>query len=143
MNTLSRKHKAGPASARILVSEAMHDGVVTCARDSSLSDVAKLMAGRRVHCIVVTDDADDADALWAIVSDLDLAAAASVRDLDEQTAGGTAATPALAIEPGETIQRAAQLMTEHGTAHLVVVDSSRRPVGVISTLDVAAALCAR
>jgi CBS domain-containing protein len=118
----------------------MHHGVVTCTRDASLSHVAELMASRRVHCIVVTDDPDDAGSLWGIVSDLDLAAASSVRDLDEQTAGGTAATPALAVEPEETIQRAAQLMTEHGTAHLVVVDPRRRPVGVISTLDVAAAL---
>jgi CBS domain-containing protein len=32
-------------------------------------------------------------------------------------------------------------MTEHGTAHLVVVDDAgRRPVGVVSTLDVAEAL---
>jgi len=142
MNTLWTKQEASPASARIRVTDAMHRGVVTCARDASLSYVAELMAGRRVHCVVVTDDPDDADSLWCIVSDLDLAAAASVRDLDEQTAGGTAATPALAIEPAETLQRAAQLMTEHGTAHLVVVDSRRRPVGVISTLDVAAVLSA-
>jgi CBS domain-containing protein len=32
-------------------------------------------------------------------------------------------------------------MTEHGTSHLVVVDTETlRPVGVISTLDVAARL---
>jgi len=31
-------------------------------------------------------------------------------------------------------------MTEHGTTHLVVVDAERRPVGILSTLDVAAAL---
>jgi CBS domain-containing protein len=137
---LATNREASPASARIRVLDAMHHGVVTCPTDASLLHVAELMAGRRVHCVVVTDDPGDADSLWGIVSDLDLAAASSVRDLDEQTAGGTAATPALAIEPDETMQRAAQLMTEHGTAHLVVVDRRRRPVGVISTLDVAAAL---
>ena len=56
---------------------------------------------------------------------------------------GTAATAALMVSPGESLQRAAQLMTEHGTAHLVVVEpASGRPVGVLSTLDVAAALAA-
>ena len=139
MDTLTNQ-TASPASARILVRDAMHQGVVTCPRDAPLSHVADLMAGRRVHCVVVSDDPDDADSLWGIVSDLDLAAAASVRDLDEQTAGGTAASPALAIAPDETVQRAAQLMTEHGTAHLVVIDARRRPVGIISTLDVAACL---
>jgi CBS domain-containing protein len=140
MDTLSTKRIGSPASARIRVFDAMHHGIVTCTRDASLSHVAELMTEHRVHSIVVTDDPDDADALWGIVSDLDLAAAASVRDLDEQTAGGTAATAALAVGPKETIQRAAQLMTEHGTAHLVVVDPRRRPIGIISTLDVAAAL---
>lgn len=118
----------------------MHSGVLTCRTDASLADVAELMATHRVHCIVVTDDPGDAGSLWGIVSDLDLAAAASVRDLVEQTAGATAATAVLTIAPDETVQRAAQLMTEHGTAHLVVVDAGRRPVGILSTLDVAAAL---
>ena len=128
-----------PASAEIPVSAAMHSGVLTCSRDASLADVAELMTSHRVHCVVVTDDAADAN-LWGVVSDLDLVAASSVRDLEEQTAGGTAATTALTIAPGESVQRAAQLMTEHATAHLVVVDHARRPIGVISTLDVAKAL---
>jgi len=133
-----------PASARILVSEAMHHGVLTCRRDASLAEVAELMAKQHVHCIVVRDDEDgDPATLWGIVSDLDLAAASSVRDLAEQTAGGTAATAAIAVGPSETVQRAAQLMTEHATAHLVVVDDEHRPIGIISTLDVAAALGGR
>ena len=132
-----------PASAGIRVFDAMHRGVLTCSRDASLADVAALMASRRVHCVVVTDEPGDADALWGIVSDLDLVAAAGVRDLDAQTAGAAAATAVLTIEPEETVQRAAQLMTEHGTTHLVVVDAMRRPVGILSTLDVAAALSKR
>jgi len=127
-------------SAGIPVSAAMHSGVLTCGTEASLASVAELMATRRVHCIVVTDDPGDAESLWGIVSDLDLAAAASVRDLAEQTAGATAATAVLTIAPDETVQRAAQLMTEHCTTHLVVVDAGHRPVGILSTLDVAAAL---
>ena len=111
----------------------LRDGCVARIRRGAHGD-------HRVHCIVVTDDPGDAESLWGIVSDLDLAAAASVRDLAEQTAGATAATAVLTIAPDETVQRAAQLMTEHGTTHLVVVDAERRPVGILSTLDVAAAL---
>jgi CBS domain-containing protein len=127
-------------SAGIRVSDAMHRGVITCARDASLGDVARLMSTHRVHCVVVTDERTHDDALWGIVSDLDLAAAASVRRLGEQTAGATAVTPLVMIRPDDTLQRAAQLMTEHGTTHLVVVDDGGRPAGVISTLDVATAL---
>jgi CBS domain-containing protein len=134
------RRSADPDSARIRVSDAMHRGVITCPRGASLDEVARLMSTKRVHCVVVTDDAASDRDLWGIVSDLDLAAAASVRALGDQTAGATAATPLLTIGPDETVQRAAQLMTEHGITHLVVVDDGRRPVGVISTLDVAAAL---
>ena len=140
--TTTRSHTdaAGPTSARLRVSHAMTHGVITCRRDESLAEVAKVMARGHVHCVVVTDGPDDAGALWGIVSDLDLAAAASVRDLAEQTAGGTAASEVLTVGPDETLQRAAQLMTEHGTAHLVVVDGARQPIGVVSTLDIAAIL---
>jgi CBS domain-containing protein len=129
-----------PASAGIRVFDAMHRGVLTCSRDATLADVAGLMASRRVHCVVVADESGDAASLWGIVSDLDLVAAAGVRDLGEQTAGAAAATAAVTVGPGETVQRAAQLMTEHGVTHLVVVDAMRRPVGVLSTLDIAVAL---
>lgn len=132
----------GPATTSIRVADVMHEGVITCGRDESLATVARLMADQRVHSIVVTDDPGDAPTLWGVVSDLDLVAAASVRDLDEQTAGVAAATPALMINPADTLQRATQLMVEHALAHLVVV-AGGRPVGVISTLDVAAVLADR
>lgn len=134
----------GRDAMELIVGQAMHAGVIVCPRDTPLATVAELMAAQRVHCVVVADDPDDAGSLWGVVSDLDLVAAAAVRDLDEQKADGTAASPALMVEPSETLLRAAQLMTEHATAHLVVVDPrTHRPVGVLSTLDVAAALSDR
>lgn len=132
---------AASSTAGVLVEQAMHPGVIACDRKSSLSDVARMMVEHRVHAIVVQDDAREGEGLWGVVSDLDLAAAAGVRDLQEQTAGASAATPVLMVSPRESLRRAAQLMTEHATAHLVVVDpATGRPVGVLSTLDVARAL---
>jgi CBS domain-containing protein len=119
----------------------MHWGLVSCPSDASLKSVAALMNDERVHCVVVIDDPSDARSLWGVISDLDLVAAASVRGLTEQKAGGTAMTPAVTIAPGEQLEHAANLMTKHGVAHLVVVDPiEQRPVGVLSTLDLAAAL---
>jgi CBS domain-containing protein len=46
----------------------------------------------------------------------------------------------LSISSAESLQRAAQLMTEHATTHLVVVDREGRPQGILSTLDIASAL---
>lgn len=130
--------------AEIRVADAMHDGVLACSPSTPLSALAQLMAAEQVHCVVVADDVESPRSLWGVVSDLDLVAAASVRDLDEQTAGGSSATPALTVAPEETLQRASQLMTEHATAHLVVVEPvSGRAVGMLSTLDVARVLAGR
>jgi CBS domain-containing protein len=123
------------------VADAMRWGLVSCTSGASLTSVAALMTDERVHCVVVIDDLLNMGSLWGVISDLDLIAAASVRGLAEQTAGGTAMTPAVTIAPGEALERAAALMTRHGVAHLVVVDPvEQRPVGVVSSLDLAAAL---
>jgi CBS domain-containing protein len=120
------------------VGEAMHAGVFTCPVEAPLSEVAGIMASKHVHCVVVLSETHNEGSLWGVVSDLDLVTGASVRDLDEQSAGGTAASPVVTIAPDDTLQRAAQLMTEHASAHLLVVDPrSRLPLGVLSTLDVA------
>ena len=119
------------------VSAAMHEGVITCDCDAPLTEVARLMSDERVHCVVV---AGKGGRPWALISDLDLTAAASVRGLIGQTAAGSAATPLVTVRPDESLERAAQLMTEHGISHLVVIESDGgRPLGVLSTLDIARA----
>ena len=129
-----------PRIGEMRVAEAMHAGVHTCDRDAPLTEVAATMAEERIHCIVVESGSGDGGPPWGIVSDLDLVAAATVRDLEEQTAGGSAASPLLLISPQESLERAAQLMTEHAVTHLVAVGPDLRPVGVVSTLDVAGCL---
>lgn len=121
----------------------MHWGLVRCPPDASLRAVAALMADENVHCVVVTEALSNHQPLWGVVSDHDLIAAATVRSLDEQRAMGTAIKPAITIGPYESLARAAQQMTKHGVSHLVVVDPVKdRPLGVISTLDLARALAA-
>ena len=125
------------------VEDAMHEGVFTCERETPLAEVARTMVRERVHCVVVESGSGESGPLWGVVSNLDLVAAAMVRGLEEQTAGGSAASPVVLVRRGDTLGRAAQLMTEHGTAHLVVADpGTGQPVGVLSTLDIAAALTA-
>jgi len=126
--------------SRLRVADAMHVGVLLCDCETPLAEVAATMASERVHCVVVENGAAGDGPPWGIVSDLDLVAAATVRDLSEQSAGGSAASPLVLISPQENLERAAQLMTEHAAAHLVVVGAGFRPVGVLSTLDIARAL---
>ena len=130
------------ALAPLRVAAVMHWGVVSCPADASLDIVAALMSAERIHCVVVVHDGD-ARLLWGVVSDLDLVAAASVRPLAEQRAGGSAMRPAVTIAPSASLDIAARLMTRTGVSHLVVVDAvERRPVGILSTLDLAGALAA-
>jgi len=50
-------------------------------------------------------------------------------------------TPLVVIHSDEPLKRAAALMADQGVSHLAVLDPlSDRPVGVVSTLDIAGAL---
>jgi CBS domain-containing protein len=144
MTVLEGSTGAGKASLgdfeQATVAEAMHPGVITCPHGAPLRAVARMMAAYKVHCVVVFDEREESDSgqLWGIVSDLDLAAGLSEGAIDERAAGEIAASPIVTVSATETLARAAQLMAEHGSAHLVVVDTgSGLPAGVLSTLDLA------
>lgn len=125
------------------VEDVMHTGVMTCSLYAPLTAVARTMAANRIHCVVVWNEParSEAPELWGVVSDLDLIKVAATEELSTRTAGGSAATPALMIGPHETLARATQLMAEHEVTHLVVVDPvTTRPLGVLSSLDVAGVL---
>jgi CBS domain-containing protein len=125
------------------VADVMHNGVVTCSLYAPMTDVARKMATNRIHCVVVWNEParNETAELWGVVSDLDLVRVAAAEDLSVRTAGESAATPPLTISRDETLRRAAQMMAEHEMTHLVVVDpSTKKPVGVLSTLDVSAVL---
>ena len=125
--------------------DAMSHGVISCAPETPLRVVARMMATFGVHGIFVfehMDEDDEARQLWAVVSDLDLVAAATL-DLDTLTAGSAAVSPLVSIAADRPIAEAGSLMAAHGTTHLAVTDpESFRPVGVISTLDIARAVAA-
>jgi CBS domain-containing protein len=127
------------------VGDAMSHGVITCPPETPLRVVARMMATYGVHAIFVfdhTDDYDEAPRLWAVVSDLDLVAATRL-DLDTLTAGATAVTPLVSVAADRSIAEAGGLMAQYGIAHLAVTDpGSGRPIGVISTLDIARAVAA-
>ena len=69
--------------------------------------------------------------------------AAAAGGLSDDAAGSAAASEFLTVTPGESLTRAAEVMVEHDTSHLVVVDAqTHRAIGVISTLDLARTLAA-
>jgi CBS domain-containing protein len=125
-----------PVLAHIRVRDCMHHGLLTCACDAPLGEVAALMAKHRVHAVALK--APDGSRPVGFVSDLDIAAAAASGE--QPSALEAAASQSVTVSADESLHRAAQLMSEHGVSHLIVVDAaSGYPAGVLSTLDVASA----
>jgi CBS domain-containing protein len=126
------------------VIEAMHPGMISCPPETPLRAVARMMASYRVHAIIV--HAHEGEELpgggrWGIVTDADLIRAAQDANLDETTVQQIAATPAVTLGTSEPLGRAIQLMVEHEVSHVIAIERhSGRPMGVVSTLDVARAL---
>lgn len=139
------KPTSSVAFRKATVRDEMTTGVISCSPETPLRNVAGLMAAHHVHGIFVFDygrEDDETVELWGLVSDLDVIAASSGA-IDERTAGDSAVTPLVTVTSDTPLERAAQLMAEHSTSHLAVLDpSTHRPAGVLSTLDIARTLAA-
>jgi CBS domain-containing protein len=132
--TLSTTPGISPAHVR--VHDAMHAGIVTCEPETSMRVVARLMAEHRVHAVAVADTSLRGRQ-QGVISDLEVAAAIATGI--ERTAAESAVTELVTVSSDDRLDHAAQLMVEHELTHLIVLDpASGHPVGVLSTLDLAA-----
>jgi CBS domain-containing protein len=117
------------------VVDVMRLGLISCPAEATVSEVARLMAGYRVHCVVVERSPAD-ERPWAVISDLDL-----LRALKEGAGGPAcelARTELVSVAADDSLERAVALMDEHAVSHLLVVQPhSGQPVGVLSALDLA------
>ncbi len=131
-----------PSLEHATVADAMHPGILSCEPDASLTDVAVVMATHHVHCVVVVGVSHEQPEcfVWGIISDLDLVRA-GIADGGDVTARGLASQPIVVVDPTMPLREAAREMLAHGVSHVVVADPvAKRPMGVLSTLDVAGML---
>jgi CBS domain-containing protein len=132
-----------PRLEHATVSDAMHPGILSCDADASLSEVARLMATHHVHCVAVIGISHEPfpeNLVWGILSDTELLRAGLATGGDER-ASAAALQPAVSVEPSTPLREAGEIMLKHGLTHLVVVDPKlQRPIGILSTLDVAGVL---
>jgi len=139
--TPSRGSDRAPALEHALVEDVMHPGIFSCGPEDDLATVARTMADHHVHAVVVSGIEPMASGgerlTWGMITALDLATATLAGAGSE--AGVLASTEIVTVEPGDRLERAAQLMAEHQLTHLMVV-AGARPVGIVSTLDVAAGI---
>ena len=121
------------------VAGVMHAGVVTCSPTASLRTVARTLAAHGIHAVVVVS-ADEAPPC-AVVTDRDVIFAHATGRLDRLSAREAATQPTITVRPSLDLRSASELMMRHGVAHIVVTDSGdHRPIGVVSSLDIAAAV---
>ena len=131
-----------PTFEHATVRDAMHLGVITCAPETPIATVARMMATHHVHSVMVLgiEHGPQEQLAWGIVSDLDLARAAFI-DGELATAGHVAATPAVTVSADDPLAVAARLMSDYEVHHVVVTSRDEpRPIGILSTLDIAGVL---
>lgn len=121
----------------------MHPGILSCDSEATMTDVARMMSTHHVHCIAVEHaaaDELDEPVVWGIISDLDLLRAGMRPDAPD-TAADLEQRAVMTVESTAALRETAELMLAKGTSHVVVVNpQTRRPVGILSTLDVAGVL---
>jgi crotonyl-CoA carboxylase/reductase len=139
--TPSRGSDRAPALHHALVEDVMHPGILSCGPEDDLATVARTMADNHVHAVVVSGIEPTSSGgerlTWGMITALDLTTATLAGDASD--AGELASTEIVTVEPADRLERAAQLMSEHQLTHLMVV-AGARPVGIVSTLDVAASI---
>ena len=125
--------------SQMLVSEVMHEGVLSCDSTLGLPEAAKLMMDAKMRSLVVID----ADCgLAGIVSQSDMVNARLLQSEGQQwstmTIRDIMTSMVLTVTPATTIKEAARLMVEYRIHRVVVAgdDDPCRPLGVLSMGDV-------
>ena len=124
-----------PSFEHAFVADVMRHGVISCEPESSLRDVARIMSSYHIHAVVVALR----DNIWGVISAGDVLKAAGT-ERERYDAGEVAATEFVSTTSEATLEEAAQIMREHDVEHLVVVEASGKPIGMLSSLDVAGAI---
>jgi CBS domain-containing protein len=107
-----------------------HEKYLVAPSDTSVSEAARLMAGRNAGAVLVVDN----ERLVGIFTERDVVFRVIAKDLDPATTRlHSVMTPSpLTLDPARTYGHALLLMQENGFRHVPVVDNGR-PIGIISS----------
>lgn len=117
--------------------DVMHAGVLSCSPETSVRAAARALADHGVHALVV-EGISEGRLVWRVFSDMDLVRAAREDKLDAHVSD-FASADAATVDSDSPLPSIAQQMLDHGVTHVVVVYAGR-PVGVVSTADIARAV---
>ena len=123
----------------LTVGSVMHRGVVACRPNDSLRTVAAILAANSIHALVVASPEERAPC--AVVTDRDVVYGHLLGKLDELAARDAASEPTVTVRADLDLSEASGLMVRYGTTHVVVTErDDGTPIGILSSLDVAAAV---
>jgi|SRR5579875_346402 CBS domain-containing protein len=123
---------SGQTLDKIRISECMTDSLVTENEKASVSDVVKSMLEYDISSVIITNKSDN---LTGIVTKIDIVKFYGERITRKYRVKECMSSPAITIQPANSIYYAAELMTKNKISRLVVMESSL--VGIITMNDFA------
>lgn len=121
--------------ARTSVAEVMTRRVVYLPEDTTLDEAAQAMRDQSIGDVVVTQG----PTMAGLVTDRDIVVRAIAEGLPPRTTtiGAIATREMIMVEQSATVDDAVRAMRERGVRRLLVCDSDRKLVGIISLSDLA------
>jgi|SRR5215470_5599220 CBS domain-containing protein len=123
------------------VQDWMHRGVITCAPETPVAEIAAVMESYDVSALVVVNESGNA---VGVISRTDLVNARFIEPYMKHWRGLTAehlmTQPVISVAPDTSVREAVELLYEKRIHRLVVVEESEgqvRPVGILSVTDLA------
>jgi CBS domain-containing protein len=106
---------------------------VTCPRDATFTDVARMMKERDIGAVIV----QDGERVSGIVTDRDLVVRGLAEGRDTKTTvGDITSTDIVTLSPDDDVSKAVEMMRSRAVRRLPVVEKGR-PVGIVSIGDLA------
>ncbi len=120
--------QAGALTLRSICS----DNLVSIPSDTPMSDVLHLMRRQKISSLVVLDNARK---LIGLITEHDIIRAASSPDFESQLAHQVMTSPAISAYGDMEYHEGYLLLTRHDIDHLIIVDTSDQPIGIVTATD--------
>jgi len=123
---------------KLRVRDVMSEEAVAVSEDTSVLDAAKVMAEKRIGCILVKRD----NKVVGIVTERDLVRRVVAKGLDPEKVkvSEIMSTPVVAVKDSVSVEEAVMVMAKNGIRRLPVVDERNALVGIVTATDLAKAL---
>lgn len=120
------------------VKELMTSTPACCTPDTTLPDVAQLMADHDCGCIPVVEDQDGMKPV-GVITDRDIALRGVTKggDVNMMTAGDCMSSPVATVSQGDSVDDCCRVMEEHKVRRVVVVDENGSCCGMVAQADIA------